>query len=106
MELEDRAGAGSFVNCSKLNDHDVRLLAMARGGTGVVCFLVCALTVVVMVSKRGLAGMRDSTQTRLMSYLLLSTAAYLLVLSGHIEHYWNYRGSSSKDPTQRNNWQV
>jgi hypothetical protein len=44
----------------------------------------------LVLCKKGLAGMRGSTQTRLMTYLLFSTAAYLFVLSLHMEHYWNY----------------
>ena len=105
QQPENRGGIGSFSNCTNMDDQDVRVLALARGGTGAACFVVCAVTLVLVVSKRGLAGMRDSTQTRLMSYLLLSTAAYLSVLSAHMEHYWNYQGGK-KAAVPRHDWQV
>ena len=105
LELEERGGIGSFSNCTNLSNQDIRLLALARGGAGAACFAVCVLALLAVVCARGLAGLRGSTQTRLMSYLLLSTAAYLMVLSAHMEHYWNYRGGR-RDFVPRHMWQV
>ena len=106
VELEDRGGIGSFSNCTNLRPQDVRLVALTRGATGAACFVVSVLALVVVLRVKGLAGLKGSTQTRLMSYLLLSTSAYLLVLSAHMEHYWNYRGAGGKDFVPRHMWQV
>ena len=100
----DRESVGSFINCTNMDAHDVRLLALARGLTGAVCFLVCVVTMLLVMS-RSIVALRESTQARLMAYLLFSTAAYLLVLSTHIEHYWNYDGSGN-NTAQRHHWQV
>ena len=107
-ELEDRGGIGSFSNCSNLRHHDIRLLALTRGATGATCFAVSLLALIAVLWVKGLSGLRGSTQTRLMSYLLLSTSAYLLVLSAHMEHYWNYRGGRKRgeDFVPRHMWQV
>ena len=102
LDMED---VGSFINCTNMGAQKVRLLALVRGLTGAVCFLLCVVTMVLVASRRRLAALRESTQARLMAYLLLSTAAYLLVLSAHVEHYWNYSGSGN-DTAQRHNWQV
>lgn len=80
----------SFSNCTSIETSEIRLLTLLRGGTGIVGFLILVVIVTLVVCKKGLVGMRGSTQTRLMSYLLLSTAAYLLALSSQIQHYWNY----------------
>ena len=101
----DMESAGSFINCTNMGEQKVRLLALTRGLTGAVCFLLCVVTMVLVVSRRCLTALRESTQARLMAYLLLSTAAYLLVLSAHVEHYWNFVGSRN-DTAQRHNWQV
>ena len=103
MEAENREWASYFKKCANFSDHDLHALALTRGGAAIVCFLVCVLALLVLLCKRGLAGMKDSTQTRLMSYLLLSTTAYLLVLSAHIEHYW-YNNSRGRIP--KHHWQV
>ena len=100
----DRKSVGSFINCTNMDAHDVRLLALARGLTGAVCFLVCVVTMLLVMS-RSIVALRESTQARLMAYLLFSTAAYLLVLSTDIEHYWNYDGSGN-NTAQRHRWQV
>lgn len=101
---ETEIGGGSYANCSTMKGGEIRQLALVRGVTGAVCFAACVLTLLLVVCKRGVAGMRDSTQTRLMSYLLLSAAVYLMVLSMHMEHYWNYRGGKHNEARQH--WKV
>ena len=97
--------AGSFINCSNLDEQSIRLLALMRGLTGIVCFLVCLATLLLVLSRRCLASLRESTQARLMAYLLLSTVAYLLVLSMHLEHYWTNSGSGNHT-ARRAYWEV
>ena len=101
LDVED---VGSFINCTNMGKQKVRLLALVRGLTAAVCFLLCVVTM-VLVASRCLAALRENTQARLMAYLLLSTAAYLLALSTHVQHYWNY-GGSGNDTAQRHRWQV
>ena len=95
----DMGGVGSFINCTKMDAQKVCLLALTRGLTGAVCFLICVVSMLLVVSRRCLAALRESMQARLMAYLLLSTAAY------RVEHYWNYDGSGN-DTAQRHSWQV
>ena len=104
LQLEDMAVTGSFSNCTTMEAKDIRLLALTRGGTGGVGFVLLVLILTLVVCKKGLAGLRGSTQTRLMSYLLLSTAAYLLALSTQIEHYWNYTDRHSGNDSM--SWKV
>lgn len=102
----DRELIGSFSNCTNMDVQDVRLLALTRGVTGVLCLLICVVTIFLLLRKRDLVStLRESTQARLMAYLLLSTTVYLMVLSTHMEHYWNYDGSGN-DTAQRHQWQV
>ena len=101
LDVED---VGSFINCTNMGAQEVRRLGLTRGLTGVVCFLLCVATM-VLVAKRCLPALRESMQARLMAYLLFSTAAYLFVLSTHIQYYWNY-GGSGNDTAQRHSWQV
>ena len=81
----------------------VNLLALTRGGTAAAGFVVLVVILALVICKRGLAGMVGSTQTRLMTYLLISTAAYLLALGAQIEHYWTY-SNSHRNNTQ--GWKV
>ena len=102
----DKEHSGSFSNCTNMDVHKVRLLALTRGVTGALCLLVCVVTIFLLVRKRDLVKtLRESTQARLMGYLLLSTTVYLMVLSTHLEHYWNYDGSGN-NTAQREQWQV
>ena len=95
-----------FSNCTNMDAYNVRLLALMRGLTGAVCLLVCVVTIFFLIRKRDLVKtLRDSTQARLMGYLFLSTTVYLMVLSTHLEHYWNYDGSGN-NKTERKQWQV
>ena len=78
-----------YSNCSNLSAHSLQVLALLRGLTGAVCFTVCIAALLLVLNKKCLRSLWEKTEARLMAYLLLSTAAYLLVLSCHMEHYWN-----------------
>ena len=106
-ELEfDKEHSGSFSNCTNMKVDQVRLLALMRGLTGALCLLVCVVTIFLLIRKRDLVKtLRKSTQARLMGYLFLSTTVYLMVLSTHLEHYWNY-DESGNNTAEREQWQV
>ena len=97
--------SGSFSNCTNMDVHNVRQLALIRGVTGAVCLLVCVVTIFLLCKRDLVKTLRGSTQARLMGYLLLSTTVYLMVISAHLEHYWNYDGSGN-NTAQREQWQV
>lgn len=100
----EREAKGSFYNCTTMSAQQVKTLALARGVTGIACFLLCVVTMALMVGRRETrAALMKSTQTRLLAYLFLSTTVYLGVLGIHTGHYWNYAGNKT---VHRHKWQV
>ena len=90
MEFAAGSPPHSFANCTNISDQNVRNLALARGITGLLCFVLCVLTLIIELV---LACWRRKFRTilhRLFIYLTVSTVAYLFVLSLHIEHYFQY----------------
>ena len=79
----------AYSNCSSLSGYDLRLLALTRGVTALLCFLICITAILLLLKKDTLSRLLKTAEGRLMAYLILSTAAYLMVLTLHMEHYWN-----------------
>jgi len=80
-----------FANCTNITEQNLKNIALARGITGLVCFIFCLIT---LITELVLACQRRQFRTilhRLFIYLTISTSAYLAVLSLHIEHYFEYR---------------
>ena len=79
-----------FTNCSNITEQNLKNLALTRGITGLVCFVLCLIT---LITELVLACRQRKFRTilhRLFIYLTISTAVYLAVLSLHIEHYFEY----------------
>ena len=90
MEFEAGSHPPSFANCTNITDQDVRNLALARGIAGLLCFVLCVVTLIIeLVLACWMKNFRTILH-RLFIYLTISTVAYLLVLSLHIEHYFEY----------------
>ena len=89
-------GVENFSNCSNITLSRLEQLALVRGVCGVVCFVLCLLTLfaqLVLVCKVGLS--KTNTLQRLFFYLTVSTVLYMGVLSLHIEHYYRgYKGQA------------
>ena len=86
-------GAGSppsFANCTNITDQNVRNLALARGITGLLCFVLCVVTLVIELFLACRMKKFRTILHRLFIYLTISTVAYLFVLSLHIGHYTQY----------------
>ena len=78
-----------FSNCSKISVGRVHQLAMVRGVTGMVCFVLCLATflfeLVYICRKK-----KSSTLQRFFVYLTFSSLLYSAALSFHLEHYFLY----------------
>ena len=88
--MEFEAIPPPFTNCSNITEQNLKNLALTRGITGLVCFVLCLIT---LITELVLACRRRKFRTilhRLFIYLTISTAVYLAVLSLHIEHYFEY----------------
>ena len=89
--MEFAASSLPFANCTNITEKSIKNIALARGITGLVCFIFCLIT---LITELALACQRRQFRTilhRLFIYLTISTSAYLAVLSLHIEHYFEYR---------------
>ena len=47
MEFEAGSHPPSFANCTNITDQDVRNLALARGIAGLLCFVLCVVTLII-----------------------------------------------------------
>ena len=90
MGFEAGSPPPSFANCTTLTDQNVRDLALARGITGLLCFVLCVLTLIIELVLACWVRDLRTILNRLFIYLTISTVAYLFVLSLHIEHYFQY----------------
>ena len=90
MEFEAGSPPPSFANCTNITDQNVRNLALARGITGLLCFVLCVLTLIIELVLACWMRKFRTILNRLFIYLTISTVAYLFVLSLHIEHYFQY----------------
>ena len=90
MKFEAGSHPPSFANCTNITDQDVRNLALARGITGLLCFVLCVVTLVIELVLACRMKKFRTILHRLFIYLTISTVAYLFVLSLHIGHYTQY----------------
>lgn len=74
-------------SCSNVTLHQMEVAALTRGVTGLICFVLCVIT---LVSELVFICRLRTTNTlqRLYLYLTVSTMFYMGVLSLHIEHYF------------------
>ena len=79
----------SYDVCSNLTLKQLESVALTRGITGAVCFVLCFATFIFeLVYMCRLK--KTTTLQRLFLYLTFSTLLYVGVLSLHIEHFWRY----------------
>ncbi len=84
-----------FSNCSGFNNSQIRILALARGYTGLICFLLCLITLVLeLIYVCRISKKKSTTVQRLFIYLTASNLVYSAVLSLHAEHYYTYHSLS------------
>ena len=77
----------TIQNCSNVSLHQLEVAALTRGVTGLVCFVLCVITLIfelVFVYRLR----KTNTLQRLYLYLTVSTMLYMGVLTLHIEHYF------------------
>ena len=90
-KMEFEAGSPpSLANCTNITDQNVRNLALGRGITGLLCFVLCVVTLVIELVLACRMKKFRTILHRLFICLTISTVAYLLVLSLHIGHYTQY----------------
>ena len=76
----------AYLNCTNLTTDQFRSISLTRGITGIICAVLCFLTLVVILGTKTWQNIRQ----RLFLYLTISTVAYMIVLSMHLEHYYHY----------------
>ena len=76
----------SYLNCTSLTTSQFRSLSEARGLTGIICAILCLLTLLVII---GTKTWQNISQ-RLFLYTTIATLVYMIVLSMHFERYFQY----------------
>ena len=82
----------SLINCTNVTVHQGNIAALTRGVTSIVCLVVCLLALLL----QGYWLRRKSnTLQRLFLYLTISTVLYMLTLTLHLQHYFNFQGQET-----------
>lgn len=104
MKCPSQNATKIFVNCSNINATSLDRLALVRGTTGIICFVLCLATFIFELfyichasRKKKQSGNakveKTTTLQRLFVYLTFSNILYTAALSLHIENYFNYNDS-------------
>lgn len=92
-----------FSNCTNISIADVHKLALVRGATGIVCFVLCVATFIFELfyicqlrrrlkkDERFRKSEGTTTLQRLFVYLTFSNILYTVALSLHIEEYFPHQ---------------